>query len=160
MKRRDFLITIWRGIGALAAAGAGFIGLRYLSSQNQTKLQGGVVVAGRVDNFLPGTVTAISEGKFYLVRNSEGGFLALYRQCTHLSCVVLWEEAGDQFRCPCHGSAFTVEGDVINPPAPRPLTCFAVTIESEQVRVDTGRQIQRRETRTEDFIYPPEQQPA
>lgn len=155
MKRRDFLVTIWQGIGVLATGGMGFIGLRYLSSQNRESSVGGVVTAGLVDNFAPGTVTPIPEGKCYLVRNSTGGFLALYRQCTHLSCIVIWEE--DQFRCPCHGSAFTTEGKVISPPAPHPLTALEVQIDNGQVRIDTGKQIKRTKTTAEDFIYPPEQ---
>ncbi len=155
MKRRDFLVTVWQGLGALAAGATGFVGLRYLASQNQESVSGGVVTAGLVDNFPPGTVTPVPEGKCYLVRNSTGGFLALYRQCTHLSCIVVWEQ--DQFRCPCHGSVFTAEGEVISPPAPHPLTAFEVQIENGQVRIDTGKQIKRTETSAEDFVYPPEQ---
>ncbi|MBZ0319413.1 MAG: Rieske (2Fe-2S) protein [Anaerolineae bacterium] len=155
MKRRDFLVTIWQGIGVLATGGMGFIGLRYLASQNRESATGGIVTAGLVDNFAPDTVTPIPEGKCYLVRNSTGGFLALYRQCTHLSCIVIWED--DQFRCPCHGSAFTTEGKVISPPAPHPLTVLEVQIENGQVRIDTSKQIKRTKTTAEDFIYPPEQ---
>lgn len=155
MKRRDFLVTIWQGMGVLVAGGMGFIGLRYLASQSQASAVGGMVTVGAVDNFTPGTITPIPEGKCYLVRNTTGGFLALYRQCTHLSCSVIWEQ--DQFRCPCHGSAFTMEGKTISPPAPHPLTAFEVQIENGQVRIDTGKQIKRTKTTPEDFVYPPEQ---
>lgn len=155
MKRRDFLGIIWQGIGALAAAGMGFIGVRFLSSQDRESASGGVIMVGSVESFSPGTVTPIPEGKCYLVRNAEGGFLALYRQCTHLSCMVIWEQ--DQFRCPCHGSAFTMEGKVITPPASSALSCFAVQIENGQVQIDTNRQIKRTKTTAEDFVYPSEQ---
>lgn len=155
MKRRDFLVTAWQGMGAIIATGTGFIGLRYLASQNEESTSGGVVTAGAVDNFASGTVTPLPEAKCYLVRNAEGGFLALYRQCTHLSCMVIWER--NQFQCPCHGSAFTLAGNVISPPASRPLTRLAVQIENGQVRIDTGKQIKRTKTTAEDFVYPPEQ---
>jgi cytochrome b6-f complex iron-sulfur subunit len=68
----------------------------------------------------------------------DGGFLALYRKCTHLGCAVPWNPAEGRFVCPCHASAFETDGQVINPPAPRPLDRFVVTIVDGMVKVDTG----------------------
>jgi cytochrome b6-f complex iron-sulfur subunit len=77
------------------------------------------------------------EGEF-LVHAPQGGFLAVYRRCTHLGCSVNWEPDKNQFFCPCHASSFDIHGDVENPPAPRALDTFPVQIADDQVIVDTS----------------------
>jgi cytochrome b6-f complex iron-sulfur subunit len=46
-----------------------------------------------------------------------------------------------------------MDGAVINPPAPRPLDRFAVTIENGIVKVDTSTPIQRDHSSTADWVY-------
>ena len=92
-----------------------------------------------MDNFEPGTVSAFVRGKFYLARLEDGGFLAMSRTCTHLSCTVPWVSGEDKFICPCHSSEFDIRGEVINPPAPRALDLYPVTIENKVLKVDTGK---------------------
>jgi len=104
----------------------------------------GIVVAGPVDRFGPGSVTAFPAGKFYLVRLEQGGFLALHRQCTHLGCSVPWMSEPGRFQCPCHASSFDITGAVLGPPATRPLDTFPVRIENRIVKVDT----RQRQTRS------------
>lgn len=155
--RRDILKVLW-GITAWTALGSsGFMGLRFLASQQSDSPFGEVISAGIVEDFPPGTVTPFNDGQFYLVRAEDGGFLALYRKCTHLDCVVLWEEEEKRFFCPCHGSVFSPDGDVLNPPAPIPLIRFPIEItEIGRVRVDTGTLIEREIVSPDDYTYPPE----
>jgi cytochrome b6-f complex iron-sulfur subunit len=98
---------------------------------------GGIIVAGPVDRFAPGSMTAFPNGRFYLARLADGGFLALHRRCTHLGCTVPWSDEAQRFVCPCHASSFDVRGDVLSPPAPRALDLFPVRIENDIVKVDT-----------------------
>jgi len=105
---------------------------------------GAVIVAGPVDRFEPGSVTAFQEGRFYLARLQDGGFLALSRECTHLGCTVPWVADEERFVCPCHASIFDITGDVLSPPAPRPLDIFPVRIENDIVKVDTSEPVKRR----------------
>ena len=56
--------------------------------------------------------------KVALVR-SQGRVYALDLTCTHLGCTVNVTE--DQWRCPCHGSRFDNQGQVLQGPAQRPL---------------------------------------
>ena len=107
-----------------------------------------------VDDFPANSVTHIPNGRFYIVRIGDGGFLAVYHRCTHLGCTVPWDATSQKFVCPCHNSQFDQQGTVQNPPAPRPLDLFALTIENGEVKVDTGDIIQRQTYDMAQVIYP------
>lgn len=156
--RRDILKLLWGATAWSALGASGYMGFRFLASREIDSPFGEVITAGLVEDFPIGTVTPFNAGEFYLVRAEDGGFLALYRKCTHLDCIVLWEPQENRFFCPCHGSIFETDGDVVNPPAPLPLIRFPIEIdELGRVRVDTGTLIERQDTSPEDFTYPPEE---
>ena len=154
--RRKFLGKLWLGLGAIALIELVGLVLTYLrpGKQRGSDDAGTVVEAGAVEKFLPDSVTAFVRGKFYLCRLEDGGFLALSRKCTHLGCTVPWVDEEKKFACPCHGSAYDVRGEVISPPAPRPLDAYAVSIENNVVKVNTKRPIKRSEFRKEALVYP------
>ena len=141
--RRDFLKTAWSVIGGITALEAGALAIAYMQPRLAEGEFGGVLTIGAVEDFPPGSVTHITDGRFYLTRFEDGGFVAIYQRCTHLGCSVPWEQTKNMFICPCHNSQFTSDGDVLNPPAPRPLDLFAVSIEEGIVKVDTGNLIVR-----------------
>jgi len=154
LPRRDFLGLAWGGMALLAAAGMGYVGLRFLTSDSEEGEFGGIISAGPVADTPPNSVTAFYNGHFYLVRLADGGLLALYHKCTHLACVVLWHEADGEFYCPCHGSRFRPDGTVLNQPASESLVRFPVTIEGDQILVDTGTFISRETIEPGDIVYP------
>ena len=133
-------------LGGVALAEAAWIVSDFFKPRRRRASAGGagsVIIAGPVDRFEPGSVTAFPEGRFYLARLEDGGFLALHRECTHLGCTVPWVDAENRFVCPCHASSFDITGDVLSPPAPRPLDLFAVRIENKIVKVDVSQAIKR-----------------
>jgi cytochrome b6-f complex iron-sulfur subunit len=143
--RRRFLWKIWLGLGAVALLELIWLVLDFLrpGKARPEELLAAILVAGPVDRFEPGSVTAFPRGKFYLARLEDGGFLALSRECTHLGCTVPWVEEEGRFVCPCHASAFSLRGEVLSPPAPRPLDLYAVRIENGIVKVDVSRTMKR-----------------
>ncbi|MEK7728018.1 MAG: Rieske (2Fe-2S) protein [candidate division KSB1 bacterium] len=60
-----------------------------------------------------------------IVRNLGGaGFVALSPICTHAGCEV--RVMPSSFECPCHGSMYSIEGEVEDGPATRALQRFAI----------------------------------
>jgi len=151
--RLDFLKTLWFGLGGLVTIELGGLTVAYLQPHVTEGEFGSIITAGNVDDFPPGSVTHIPNGRFYLSRLQDGGFLALYQRCTHLGCNVPWDQNLGKFVCPCHNSQFTQDGDVLNPPAPRPLDLFPINIENGVIKVNTSKPISRDKINSTDVVY-------
>lgn len=154
LSRRDFLKITWAFFGGVVAVETAGVFLAYLQPRLAEGEFGSVITAGLVDDFPANSVTHIPNGRFYIVRIGDGGFLAVYHRCTHLGCTVPWDATAQKFVCPCHNSQFDQQGTVENPPAPRPLDLFALTIENGEIKVDTGDVIQRQTYDMAQVIYP------
>lgn len=141
--RRDFIKTAWVAVGGIVTFEIGALTLAYMQPRLAAGEFGSLITVGKVEDFPPGSITHIPDGRFYLARLEDGGFLAIYQRCTHLGCNVPWDQAAGAFICPCHNSKFTPQGEVLNPPAPRPLDLFSLSIENGEIIVDTGKAISR-----------------
>lgn len=144
--RRSLMSRIAALFGGLAVFEAGWIVASFMGprrSPASLEEGPGVQVAGAVERFALGSVTAFREGHFYLARLQDGGFLALHRKCTHLGCTVPWIPDEQRFVCPCHASAFDIRGDVLSAPAARALELFTVRIDNGIVKVDTTKPVRR-----------------
>ena len=63
------------------------------------------------------------EGKKVAVYRDPSGAVSIRSAtCTHMACLVAWNEAEKTWDCPCHGSRFTPGGQVIAGPAESPLS--------------------------------------
>jgi len=152
--RRDFLKLTWAFFGGLATLEAGGVFFAYLQPRLAEGEFGSSITVGLVDDFPAGSVTHVTNGRLYVVRLPDGGFLAVYHRCTHLGCTVPWDQAAQKFICPCHSSQFDMQGTVENPPAARPLDLFPVSIENGEVKVDTGSVLQRQSFEIAQVVYP------
>ena len=60
--------------------------------------------------------------------------VAVSRICTHMGCTVaLPSAAGETLDCPCHGSRYRTNGQVVNGPAVRALASFPASIQGNVV---------------------------
>ena len=141
ISRQQFIGIAWLGSIAILFSQGIIALIGYLKPVSNGGF-GGLVYAGKVDEFPIGSVTHILSGRFYLVRLEEG-FLALWQKCTHLGCAVPYSDEEGQFHCPCHGSLFDNVGVVTGGPAPRPMDYFPVIVKSGEVWVDTSKPTER-----------------
>jgi cytochrome b6-f complex iron-sulfur subunit len=137
LSRREALARLARGSVVLAAVVGIMVFLRLPipSSLRERTL----VRVGNPDQFPFNTFTFVPEKNVFINRTREG-FRALSALCPHLGCVVASQGSG--FRCPCHGSTFDAHGEVLDGPAPRPLSWLKVGMAPDgQITVDTSERI-------------------
>ncbi len=131
--RRQFLtvaLTTAAGVAMIRFAGLGLDFYQPVAAANQ---YGGVFELGPLDD-LPAVGEPPlhhAEGRFYLMR-TEAGLLALHKVCTHLDCLLGWDEQNGRYLCPCHGSQFAADGQVLSGPAERSLSRFVVRLTTDE----------------------------
>lgn len=81
-----------------------------------------------VDELAPGEGAVLRYGpaKTACYRDAAGAVHAVSARCTHLGCIVSFNSAETSWDCPCHGSRFDVDGNVLQGPAVDPLQPAAV----------------------------------
>jgi Rieske Fe-S protein len=73
-----------------------------------------------------------------IAREQEDRFLAVRALCTHMTCILRYNELNVTLDCPCHGSTFEVDGRVINGPATQPLATLATRFDGRMLSVVLG----------------------
>lgn len=75
-------------------------------------------------------------GPLLVVHNpAEPNISAVNPTCTHRGCIVGWQVEKKALICPCHGSKFDINGEVIEGPATEPLATYEVKTEGDSVLV-------------------------
>ena len=64
-----------------------------------------------------GMILSLSGRKIAAYRDAKGDVTLLSPVCTHLKCIVAWNQAEQTWDCPCHGSRFRATGEVLAGPA-------------------------------------------
>jgi Rieske Fe-S protein len=73
-----------------------------------------------------------------LLKKSDGSLLALSLLCTHVCCVCTYDPTSERIYCPCHGSVFDANGNVLQGPASSPLPQVQLRIDSAGNVFPTG----------------------
>ncbi|MGY5849674.1 FAD-dependent oxidoreductase [Salegentibacter sp. F14] len=68
-----------------------------------------------------GKIVEMNDEKWAVHRDQEGRLCAASAVCTHMDCIVNWNNEEKTWDCPCHGSRFKPTGEVIEGPAFSPL---------------------------------------
>ena len=122
--RRTFLTTLILLFGSAALL------RRYLTPR--VPHQRLVLARAATADIPAGGALVYREARLALVCD-KGGIYALSLVCTHLGCTL--NVSGDQISCPCHGSRFDRQGNVLQGPADRALKRLRVEMTGEVVEV-------------------------
>ena len=79
--------------------------------------------AKSLDEVAPGqaAIVGLDGGDVAAFRDEDGRMHAVSAVCTHMGCVVGWNGTDRTWDCPCHGSRFSLSGEVLNGPAVKGL---------------------------------------
>lgn len=64
-----------------------------------------------------GKTIKLSGERLAAYRDEQGQLHVVSAVCTHMGCIVHWNNAEKSWDCPCHGSRFSVDGEVLEGPA-------------------------------------------
>jgi Rieske Fe-S protein len=73
-----------------------------------------------------GKILRLKGEKVAASRGADGKVHTVSPVCTHMGCLVHWNNAERTWDCPCHGSRFHPSGEVLAGPAESPLEKVAL----------------------------------
>ena len=140
---RRRLITYLLGFSVVATLGGVLTPIAgYLWPPSRASVGGsGRVQVGTTADFPAGQgkVVPVNDKPVIVVNTAQGGIKAFSAICTHLGCIVEWDQSRQFVLCPCHDGRFNaVNGAIISGPQPAPLPELALTVEEDVVYVSEG----------------------
>lgn len=96
-------------------------------------VQVAIIAAQQRDGWVNRDRVAI--GSAWLRKDESGNVSAFSAVCPHLGCAIGYDEGSSVYRCPCHKSAFGVDGAKQAGPSKRGLDPLPVAVEGGRVRV-------------------------
>jgi len=147
--RRGFYGAAIYALGGLITAALGLPALVYLFVPPKMRKQSDWVDAGDVRqlslnspvemafrrNRTDGWKVTSEKNTTWAVRLSNNEVVAYSPQCTHAGCPYHWDQAKNEFVCPCHNSVFSIDGKVQGGPAPRPLDRYQTKVEGNKLLI-------------------------
>ena len=134
MERRDFLSNIGQTV-AFVCAGSLLNACSKSSSAPSTTLPFTIDLSTDLQTVGSSKIN----GNIVVVRvaadNNASSFDALSLVCTHEGCGMNYQENNQILFCPCHGSKFDLNGNVLQGPATRPVTKYTVAINNTTLTV-------------------------
>jgi cytochrome b6-f complex iron-sulfur subunit len=147
--RRNFLKTAWvSGLALISGFGLGGCGAKKApAGQVSTSMSGNGLTldlnlpANKALADVGGTLAldanALDPSGIFVYRSSQTEVDAMSRKCTHLGCQVA-AFANGVAKCPCHGSQFDLNGQVLNGPASKPLTRYKASLEGTVITITSA----------------------
>ena len=153
--RRSFYATLIHLLGAAAAAVIAVPAAAYLLFKPKSPGAGAMVEIANLADLEPGVPQEVvyyrtrvdgwkatkEKTTTWVVKNGPQSAVAFSPQCPHLGCIYHWEDDLGAFKCPCHASAFGLDGSVLAGPAPRPLDRYVSRVEGGKLLI--GLQVKR-----------------
>src|SRR3989338_7135204 len=122
LSRRDFVGWMIKG-GLVTSLGAMlWPAMEYLLPVMRRGPSSDAKEVGALDEIpVWGSKKVIFAGSAVLLVRTPSEVKAFSAICTHLGCIVDWDNQKREIQCPCHAGFFDLEGRVVSGPPPRPL---------------------------------------
>jgi menaquinol-cytochrome c reductase iron-sulfur subunit len=147
--RRSFYITAINMMGAVIGAALALPAAAYLLVRPKAADQSGMSEVGEIDQLKVGKPEEVlyvrkrvdgwrkvrEKASTWLVKTDEHTVVAFDPACTHLGCPYHWDNGANRFVCPCHDSAFSIDGKVVAGPAPRPLDRYVAKVQDGKILI-------------------------
>ena len=148
--RRGWLAALFAGGGAALGAIVAAPALVTAFSPALKRRQGERWISvGRLDTFALGEVQpaviqvrrgdwakSLDEKSVYVYRRSEGEVVVYSRNCTDLSCPLVFDTGSECFFCPCHGGIFGKEGNPMAGPPKLPMYRYSNRVREGELEID------------------------
>ncbi len=135
--RRGFCQAAGLSACALTSMGAAAVSVDFLRPRALFEPATSFTV-GPPDAIGVGSVIDFPEHRSFVIRLADG-FRALSSVCTHLGCITRYQPDANLIACPCHGSRFALDGEVLAGPAPRALRWLQMFLSDKgEIMVDTA----------------------
>jgi Rieske Fe-S protein len=126
--RRDWLRFFWRSAAVFLAWPASWAFGKKLSIDldqvpKLKEIGGYITIKANLEDIL-------------LIRESEKTIRVFNAHCTHKRCIVKYSKKDHRIECPCHGSQYDLNGDVLKGPAPRPLQTHPSEFDGKHIIVE------------------------
>jgi Rieske Fe-S protein len=147
--RRNFFVGAIYALWTAIVAALGIPALVYLLFPPKARKADEWVAAGDITRIAPNVPIEVTfrrnrvdgwkvnseKSTAWVVKDAANHVRAFGPQCTHLGCAVHWEDAKNEFVCPCHNSVFDIQGKVVSGPAPRPLDRYQTRVDGNQLMI-------------------------
>jgi nitrite reductase/ring-hydroxylating ferredoxin subunit len=135
MNRRQFVLTVAAASVACACGS---------SDHAHGAEASGPVDAGAITDYpRDGAYDKLAKEKRVMLIRQGDRLYATTATCTHRNCVL--KSVGGDMRCGCHGSRFSLDGNVIKGPARDPLPRYAISSNNGRIAVDPSRKFDQKE---------------
>jgi cytochrome b6-f complex iron-sulfur subunit len=133
-ERRSFLHKVVGGVGAIVAASTLYPVVKFIIPPVKEVKVVNELKAGKASEIPDGSgkIYQFNEDKVIVV-NKAGALTAVSAVCTHLGCLVHWDNGVGQFLCPCHGAKYKLTGEIISGPQPKPLKLYKAKIDGDTI---------------------------
>ncbi len=147
LSRRQ-LLNFLTGATVAATAGSALYPIaQFLVPPREVTEGGGILAKDKLGNPIPASqilteppgtralIAGLTSEPTYLTIHMDGSLSSrgIVDNCTHLGCTFPWNSNDQQFQCPCHGSLYDPEGNVVRGPAPLPLKLVHVAVKDDAI---------------------------